>query len=402
MHILMAHEYYRLPGGEDETFEGRRNLLRARGHRVTEYVRRSAEIEASGPLKKAMLPLRAIWSSEAKRDLARMLAEDKPDVAHFSNTFPLISPSVYWACREAGVPVLQNLENPRLMCPSNSLFRDGKLCHDCVGRFPWPGIVHGCYHGSAATAVVAGMVGVHRLLDTWNRKVDGYLVATEFYRRKFIEIGIREDRLHLCPLPVEDPGARPRDTVGDYALYLGRLAPEKGTLSLLEAWKDLEIPLKIRGSGEHEPEARALAAANPHVELLGRLTIDERNKLLRGARFLVWPSLGEYETCGLVVTEAFACGVPVLASRTGVATERVVDGQTGIHFEANDPADLARKARWCWEHPAEMSVMGRNGRVVYEQGLTASNCIDRMLAIYKEVLDRQQAVGGRAAAVAAV
>jgi glycosyltransferase involved in cell wall biosynthesis len=169
------------------------------------------------------------------------------------------------------------------------------------------------------------------------------------------------------------------------------LAPEKGILSLLAAWKELDIPLKIRGTGQHEPETRALANANPRVELLPRLSFEERNDLLRGARFLVWPSLGEYETCGLVVSEAYACGVPVLASKTGVATERIVEGQTGIHFEPNDPIDLARKARWCWEHPQEMAAMGRNGRREYERALTPEDVLCRTLAIYQDLIEKKRA-----------
>jgi glycosyltransferase involved in cell wall biosynthesis len=390
MHILLAHGYYQIRGGEDEYFETRRDLLRARGHRVTEYVRRNDEISGYGALQKLTLAARTTWAWDTNRELARILAEARPDVAHFGNIFPLISPSAYSVCRRAGVPVVQNLENPRLMCPSSMFFRDGESCHECVGRFPWPGIVHSCYRGSATqTAVVAAMLGTHRAFGTWRDKVDAYLVATQIYIRKFVEFGLPPERIHWCPLPVEDPGIGGRGA-GDYAVFVGRLAPEKGISTLLEAWKGLGIPLKVRGSGALESAVRAAAATNPMIELLPRLSREAKSKLIAGARFLVWPSLGEYETFGLVVAEAYACGVPVVASRTGVAEEMVDEGRTGLFFAPKDPADLARQARWAWEHPSEMTAMGANGRKAYESKFTLDHAYRRMMDVYRLVIPQPE------------
>lgn len=395
MHILLAHEYYQIPGGEDEVFETRRDLLRARGHRVTEYVRRNQEIADYGLLEKLTLPARATWAWDTNREFARTLADAKPDLAHFSNTFPLMSPSVYYVCRRAGVPVVQNLENSRLVCPAGMLFRDGKTCHDCVGRFPWPGILHSCYRDSAVqTAVAAMMLGVHRVLGTWQKKVDSYFVSTEFYIRRFVEFGLPPERLHYCPLSVPDPGIRARGA-GNYALFLGRLAAEKGIRTVLEAWRGLDIPLKIRGSGGLEAEVRAAIATNPRIELIPRVTAEQKQDLLRGARFLVWPSLGEYETFGLVVAEAYACGVPVVASRTGVATEMVQEGETGVFFTANDSAALARAVQSAWAQPEAMAAMGANGRRMYEAKFTAERAYGRLMVGYESILRRTSAAAQR-------
>lgn len=399
MHVLLAHEYYRTRGGgEDAAYEGRRDMLRAGGIRVTEYVRRAEEIENGGLASKATLPLRALWAWDTRREFARLLRDTKPDVAHFSNTFPLISPSAYSACHEAGVPVVQNIENARLMCPQGSFCRDGKSCYDCCGRFPWPGILHGCYRKSSAqTALVAGMHTVHRMLNTWNGKVDAYLIAAEFYRRWFVEFGLPEERIHFCPLIVADSGPRNPGTIGDYALYAGRLAPELDIPTLLEAWKALDIPLKIRGSGPLEPEVRSAAAAQPNIELLPRLSAAEKTNLIRGARFLIWPAVGHYETCGPVATQAYACAVPVLAPKTGVAGERVIDGRTGIFFAPNDPADLARQVRWAWDHPEQMAEMGRNARQEYERRLSPDHILSHTLGVYRRLIERQSSVRARAA-----
>jgi glycosyltransferase involved in cell wall biosynthesis len=390
MHILLAHEYYRTRGGEDAAYDARRDLLKARGIRVTEYVKRGGEVENGGLARKATLPLRAVWAWDTKREFARILRDAKPDVVHFSNIFPLISPSAYAACHEAGVPVVQHLENARLACPQGEFVRDGNVCYDCCGRFPWPGILHRCYHESSLqTAVVAGMIGAHRILHTWNEKVDAYILSAEFYRRWFVDAGLPSERIHCCPLIVPDPGPRNPSASGDYALYAGWLAPEKGILRLLEAWNGLDIPLKIRGSGPLEMDVRAMIAANPRIEFVPRRTPAPKYDLYRNARFLIWPSLGEHETCGVVATEAFGCGVPVLAPKTAVASDRVADGRTGIFFGPNDPADLARQVCWAWEHPEQMAAMGRNARREYELRLSPDQFLKRLLGIYQSLIDRK-------------
>jgi glycosyltransferase involved in cell wall biosynthesis len=383
MHVLLAHNYYQLPGGEDDLFEGTRDLLRKNGHRVTEYVRRNDEIGDYGLLRKITLATRTTWAGDSKRELAQVIADKKPDIAHFGNVFPLISPSVYYACNKAGVPVIQSLDNPRLICPASTFFRDGATCRECEGRLPLPAVRHACYRDSAAkTGVLVAMLGVNRALGTWTRKVSGYLVATEFYRRKFIQMGLAEERVHLRPLFVSDPGMTTRGQ-GDYAVFMGRLSVEKGVRTVLDAWRDLDIPLKIRGGGPLEAEVRDFIATAKNVELLPRLAPEQKIELIRGARFLIWPTPGEYETFGLVVAEAYSCGVPVIATRVGVATEMVSEGKTGLFFEPNNPADLAQKARWAWEHPGEMRGMGEQGRREYEARFHPDNAYRLMMKAYK-------------------
>ena len=391
MHILLVHNYYQIPGGEDDLFTSTRDLLRARGHRVTEYIRKNEEIAYYGILQKISLAPRTTWAWDSRRDIAQLIAKDRPDVAHFGNTFPLVSPAAYSACQAAGVPVVQSLDNPRLICPAGTFMRDGKLCEKCVGRLPLPAIAHSCYrHSAVQTSAVVAMIGTHRAFGTWNRKVDAYLVATQFYIRKFLELGLPPEKVHYRALFVDVPAVL-RPGPGDYALYLGRLAPEKGIRAVMEAWRELDIPLKIRGSGPLEAEVRQFAQGRANVQLVPRLSNEEKYSLIRNARFLVWPSIGYYETFGLVVAEAYGCGVPVLASRTGVATEMVTEGRTGMFFEQNDAADLARQARWAWEHPEEMMVMGRNARAEYASRFSLDVAYQRIMATYATVLGTEGA-----------
>jgi glycosyltransferase involved in cell wall biosynthesis len=395
MRILVVHNTYQQPGGEDIAAEREASLLSNAGHEIIWYRRSNNEVNQLSFWGKMTLPKRMIWATDAVRDLRQLIARHKPDVAHFHNTHFMISPGAYTACREMRVPVVQSLDNPRLMCPAASFYRDGLLCEDCAGKtLPWPGILHACYRGSRAqTAAVAAMLTVHRLRHTWDTNVDVYVVATEFYRCKFIESGLSAEKTVVKPHFVEPDPLPRQETLGDYALFVGRLDPEKGVRTLLTAWEHLDaIPLRIRGSGRLRREAQAAARRLGTVALVGHLSQDELIQLFKGARFLVWPSEGYYETFGLVAVEAFACGVPVIASRIGVMAEIVQEGHTGLHFTPGDPQDLADKVSWAWTHPEIMAEMGRNARREYEAKYTAARNYELLMSIYDTAIQRSRAV----------
>ena len=391
MKILFVHNSYQQHGGEDEVFAGERDLLRSRGHEVVEYVRTNDEIRDYGVWNRATLGLRTVWAWDSAREMRDLLKVEKPDLAHFHNTFPLISPAAYSTCQEAEIPVVQSLDNPRLICPAATLHRDAHVCEDCLGkRFPWPGVLHACYRNSRVqTGVVASMLMVHRYLDTWEKQVTTYIVATDFYRRKFTDAGLPPGKITVKPhFIAPDPGQT--QGVQDYVLFVGRLAAEKGVETLLEAWASLKrVPLKIRGDGPlHDQVRESVRDSSYRMELVPRLAKKDLLALLQGSRFLVWPSEGYYETFGLIAIEAFACGVPVVASRVGVMAEIVENGRTGLHFTPGDPQDLAAKIEWAWSHPEAMSEMGRAARQEYEAKYTAERNYGRLIDIYRRALEQ--------------
>jgi glycosyltransferase involved in cell wall biosynthesis len=391
MKVLLAHNRYRWPGGEDEVFCREKELLCFAGDKILEYTRDNSEIPDSAIVDKIKVSLQTIWAFDSAKQLRSLLRHEWPDVAHFHNTFPLISPSAYYVCQEEGIPVVQSLYNLRLMCPSAICLRDGRVCQDCLGRsLPWPGVVHGCYRDShLQTAVVAGMLMAHRLLRTWQERVDAYIVATEFFRQKYIAAGLPSEKIFLKPHFLSaDPGMK--QGTGNYALYLGRLTPEKGVETLLKAWKTLRhIPLWIRGEGPMEGDIRRLADGNPALRVLPRLSRSECFEVIKGARFLVWPSEGYAETFGLVVIEAFACGTPVIGSRLGAMAEVVDDKRTGLHFTAGDPEDLAAKVDYAWTHPHEVIQMGLAGRAEYENKYTAEPNYEALVGIYGRAIQNR-------------
>ncbi len=372
--ILLVHEYYRQRGGEDSVFEAEARLLRSHRHEVVEYTEDNARI-ARSPL----LAARVFWSRAAGDAVARTLTETRPVLAHFHNTFPLVSPSGYYACRRAGVPVVQTLHNYRLLCPAATLFRDGSTCDLCLNaRVPWPGVLHSCYRRSVAqTAAVAGMLALHRALGTWRSKVDVFIAPSEFSRREFVEGGLPAEKILVKPHFVH-PDPHERNGPGDYALFVGRLSEEKGVRLLLEAWQALPgAPLIVVGDGPLRQEVEHAGG----VRAVGWLPADEVLQIMKGARFLVFPSLWP-EPFGRVIIEAFACGLPVLASPLGAAGDLVRDEATGLHFLPGEPSDLAAKAAWIWAHPHEARAMGSRARREFEEKYAPEPNYRRLLEIY--------------------
>jgi glycosyltransferase involved in cell wall biosynthesis len=391
MKILLAHNLYKQPGGEDQVFAAEAALLEARGQRVVRYTVHNDQVEGmSGPA----LAGATLWNRSIYRELRAMFRRERPDVVHFHNTFPLISPAAYHAARAEAVPVVQTLHNYRLLCPNAMLMREGRVCEDCLGRaVPWAGAARACYRESrAASGVTTLMLATHRALGTWKEAVDVYVALTEFARRKFVEGHLPANKIVVKPNFVE-AGICQSDGRGDYALFVGRLSPEKGVRVLLQAWRNLpHVPLKILGDGPLIEEARETVRDDKlaaRVEVLGRRGRGEVLNLMRGARVVVFPSQW-YEGFPLTIAEAFACGVPVVASRLGAMEEIVSDGRTGLHFTPGDAADLAAKITWVWAHEQETKEMGREARREYEKKYTAERNYRMLTEIYRRAIEQNR------------
>lgn len=394
MKVLFIHNRYSIKGGEEESFEAEIRLLQDMGHEVGVYEETNERVRE---LRRSQVALRAIWSREVYRELRSRLSRSRYDIVHVQNFFPLISPAAHHAARAEGVRVVQSVRNYRLLCPAATLFRQGRVCEDCLGKaVPWPGVLHGCYRESrAGTASVGAMIAAHRALRTWHRKVDLFVALTGFVRDKLIAGGLPADRIVVKPNFVhQDPGTG--RGAGDYALFVGRLSPEKGLGTLLQAWQRLagRIELKIAGEGPLAGAAREGAALSSGVQWLGRLNQVEIAELMGNARFLVCPSEW-YEPFGRVAIEAFARGTPVLASDIGGLAELVEHGRTGRLFRPGDPSDLARQALWMLDHPAELAGMRNAARIEFETRYTAERNYAQLLAIYNRALDDPRPGAGR-------
>lgn len=379
MHVLVVHNRYRERGGEDVMVEHEVELLRSGGHEVSEYGRHNDEVDESAPLDTA---LQTLWSRRTTQEVASLIRARRPDVVHVHNTFPLVSPSVYWAASRAGVPVVQTLHNFRLICPQGLLLREGRPCESCVGRVPLPAIRHACYRGSRAqSAVATAAVVLHRGLGTWRGKVDRYIALSEFSRGRLIAGGLPAGRIVVKPnsVPaVPDQPARARSGL----LFAGRLSAEKGLDTLVRAARGLPPGgVRVAGSG---PMAAALAG-EPALHALGRLEPSTLQAEMARAAALVLPSAC-YENAPLAVLEAFANGLPVIASRLGALAEIVEEGVTGLLFEPGDAQALQRKMVWAMGHPDAMGAMGAAARQRHARLYAPAENLRRLIGIYESVL----------------
>lgn len=372
---MVVHNAYQHKGGEDTVMETEVALLRSRGHEVELFNRHN---DAIATMSKLAAAANTVWSASVAAEFESTLGAFRPDVVHVHNTFPLISPAIYWVAARLQVPVLQTLHNFRLMCPQAMFLREGKVCEDCLGKLPWRGALRGCYRESRLqSTVLASMVSLHRGLGTWQNKITRYIALNDFCRNKFIEGGLPAERIVIKPNFVDflpPIGVDRKDF-----LFVGRLSAEKGIDTLVAASRMVEAAsVKVAGTG---PEAELLNAV-PNIRALGALTGDQVREAMAGAMALVLPSIW-YENFPRTLVEAFGCGLPVIASRIGALAELVEDRVTGLLFEPGDPASLADVMRWALEHPAEMVSMGKAARAHYEANFTAERNYQQLLAIYE-------------------
>lgn len=382
MRVLMLHNYYQQPGGEDECFAAEASLLEAHGHEVDRFVLHNDSVAELGM---AAVAAKTIWNREVYRELRRLIRNRRPDVMHAHNLFPLISPAAYYAAGAEGVPVVQTIHNFRLFCVNALFFRDGRTCEDCMGRaVPWPGVAHRCYRGSALlSGGVASMIGTHRAVGTWRRKVDVMVALTRFARDKLIAGGVPASKIEVKPNFLgTDPGAGGGARDG-YVLFVGRLSPEKGVATLVRAWRWVPGPLRLKivGDGPSAAEAASLAAQDSRIELVGRRPPAEVLGLMREAAAVAVPSEC-YETFGRAIMEAFAAGTPVLAARIGAMAELVDDGRTGGLFRPGDPQDLARRLAAMLEEEAAYRAMRAAARAEFDARYTAAENYKALMGIY--------------------
>jgi glycosyltransferase involved in cell wall biosynthesis len=385
MKVLLCHTYYLQRGGEDCCFEEERDMLRANGHDVVEFVRSNEQMLNMNPLRAAAVTL---WNRGTVREFRELLQRERPDVAHFTNTFPLISPAVCHAAHRAGAAVVQALHNYRWLCAGAFFLRDGRPCEDCLGKaIAWPALRHRCYrHSAAATTVVAGMQLVHRTLGNWMSKVDAYFTLTEFARQRFIVGGFPAERIHVKANSVsEDLGVGAGD--GGYVVFVGRLSPEKGVATLLQSWRlDAALPrLLIVGDGPLADAVKIAAATDQRIQWQGRLPLPETLRIVGAAKALVMPSLW-YETFGRTIAEAFAAGTPAVVSRLGAMEELVADGQNGLHVTAGDARELADAVQRLYQANDYLEMRSR-ARQEFERRFTREQNYKRLMEIYRIARD---------------
>ncbi|MEU2233728.1 glycosyltransferase [Streptomyces vietnamensis] len=392
MHVLVVHNRYSSaqPSGENRVVDEEVGLLRAAGHRVELFERRSDDIAARSLLGKAAVPLLVPWNPAVRTELAARLRAERPDVVHVHNVFPLLSPAVLAACADVGVPVVATLHNYTQVCPPGTLHRDGRPCTECVGSATsLPAIRHGCYRNSRlATVPLAVGLSVNR--RRWWSGVERFFCISAAQRDLLVRSGMPAERLTVKHNFVPDPGTV-RAGAGEHLLFLGRLAETKGVRLLMAAWDEIAadggvgVPLVLAGAGPLEREVTAWAAGRDDVRYAGLYDPAEVRKAVARSVAVLAPSMAR-ETFGLVVAEAMAAGVPAVAAGHGGFVELVEDGVTGLLHRPGEPASLASCIRRITAEPDRNQEMGRAARRRYEQGFSPAVGLERLLEEYRTAI----------------
>lgn len=385
MKIMLVHVRYRLKGGEDAVFDNEVKLLRDNGEDVIPVSFSNDEIKDSGFINKIISGLNTIWSFKYYRIMSQLLKDEKPDVVHFHNTFPLLSPSVYKACYDNNIPVVQTLHNYRWGCPAATFYRDGRVCELCMTNGLINSVRYGCYRNSrAATLVVAAMMKFSKWRNVFDRYVSKIIVLTQFAKNKMTEAGLPVAKIVVKPNFTFNEDSM-SDEKGSYALFIGRLSDEKGIKLLANALVGMSenICVKVAGNGpDYEDIRKLIDVKNINMELLGSLGKPALSDAIMSCSLVVVPSLW-YEGFPMVLLDAYSHGKPVLISNIGGLPELVVPGVTGQVFEVGSVDSLRNELTIMMSDPEKLEMMGKNAYHKYKDEYSAENNLSRLKDIYQ-------------------
>ena len=381
MRILVVHNSYQQPGGEDACVSTEIQMLRSYGHSVGQFQISNKTIP---DLSNIALFASTIWNIDSYRLLRSKIHLFRPDIVHFHNTFPLISPSGYYAASAEHVPVVQTLHNFRSSCLNALHFRNGSICDTCNSKaFLWPGVMHGCYRGSRAASFASAMsLTLHRLAGTLRNRVNAFIALSENSRRQFIAAGIPQDRIYVkgnSVFPEPQPGAGG----GGYAIYVGRLSMEKGISVLLEAWSLLgnAHELHIVGDGPLAPMVQAACERHSTIVWHGAKDYDTVLQFVGNADVLIVPSEC-YENFPRVIVESFAKGTPVIASDLGAMSELIARNHTGLLFRPGSSQDLVAKLKQFYGNSDEFDFRRKRAREDFQRKHSQDKNYASLLGIY--------------------
>lgn len=381
--ILLVHNYYQIGGGEHTVFENEKNLLLQHGHRVEVYTRSNDELKQA-KWKMLLLPFTTIWSWKTWREVRKIIRAKHIDVVHCHNTFPLVSPSVYYAARSMGVPVVQTIHNFRFLCPNGLFYREGQICEDCrEGKSFCPALRNGCYRNSKVqTAVAVAMLRFHRWIGTY-RKIN-YIFLTEFNRDKFRDLlDVGGDNVFIKPnFVARTPVCPEGQDIQKKFIYAGRLDENKGVPFLLKAWEGLpeDYQLHIYGDGMYRSACEKAAAEQKNIHFFGFRPQQEIFADLSDAAALLFPSEW-YEGFPMILAETFAVGRPVVAANLGNHGDLVRQSGGGTMYEVGDVSSFASALEDVVAHNARFAQKAKD---CYEKNLTPEKNYEKLCEIYEQ------------------
>ena len=378
MRIVLAHNFYKVSGGEDTVFANEASMLKANGHEVILFSKNNEGINSFWV--KFITFFSCIFSVKTYREFSDFLDKNQPDVVHVHNYFPLISPSIFYCCFFKNVPVVHTLHNFRAICPTAILAFKGRINERSVRGSAFWTVIDRVYKNSYfGSFSLYAMVSFHKKFRTWQRCVTRFICLTEFSKQKYIEAGWPSEKLSVKPNFVNYPGT-PKHSGKKGAIYVGRLSEEKGIQILLDAWNNISYPLTVVGDGPLKEAI--LKQSNPNVHYVGFKNSSEVIQLLESAAFIVMPSTC-YEGLPMVLIEAFSVGTPAIVSNIGGMKEVVQDKYSGLHFNVAESEDLFRQVNKLIADPQLLVTLSEGAKQSYFNNYDEKSNYCTLMNIYQ-------------------
>ncbi|NOQ71816.1 MAG: glycosyltransferase [Crocinitomix sp.] len=382
MKVAIVHNYYKIRGGEATVVAIESAALEKQGLEVISYDRDNREIDSFSIIEKFSLIRNTAWSKESYKLFRAFLKEHQPDICHVHNFLPLFSPSIFQACQDEGIPVVQTLHNYRLICTNGLLMRKGKICELCLGKSAYQAVTKKCYRNSALqTYAVARMIEKNKKNQTWNENIDGYICLTDFAKSKFKQHGLPEEKLYVKANAVAITEEPPEVEVKPYFVFVGRLTESKGVRLLKEIAKQIDIPIWMVGEGELADELRL----QKNILVLGKQPYFETVGLIKNATALILPSLW-YEGMPMTILEAFALKTPVITSDLGAMQSIIRHKENGLLFQPGSAKDLIDNLNFVLKNVDAASKMAANGFQDYEELYSIESNMVQLQEIYRSVI----------------
>jgi glycosyltransferase involved in cell wall biosynthesis len=398
--LLSINNYYYRRGGAEVVFLEHNRLFEAVDWQVVPFSMQHAknlpsqwspyfidEIEFGQnytTLQKARNALKITYSLEARSKLRALLQHVRPDVAHAHNVYHHISPSFFSLLKAESIPTVLTLHDLKLACPAYKMLTHDGICERCKGGALWNVVSNKCVKNSTMLSAVIFMESMtQRLLGSYSKNVDKFVVPSLFYLEKLVEWGWPRERFVHIPNFVDVTTHTPDSNVGKAFIFFGRLGPEKGLKTLIAAAAKSKQPVWIVGTGPEEDDLKKLALnTNADVQFFGYKTGHDLHELIRRSRAMVLPSEW-YENAPMSVMESYALGRPAIGANIGGIPELIRIGETGDVFESGNADALAEAmSRFAAYPDSQIAAMGQAGRVWMEQEYTAERYRDRMRELY--------------------
>jgi len=379
----VENRYRQISGGIEVVVDQTIELLRKNGIETKLIEKSSIGLDVKLKGKRKAL-INGFYSLSSFKLMTELIKNERPDIVHVHNLYPLFSPSILVACKKARVPVVLTCHSFYFVCPTTFHFRDGNICELCCGNKEYWCILKNCRHDIFESTAYALRTMFARKLRLFKNNVTLFIALTEFSKTRLVNAGFDENKIAIVPNAINMQHRSISTIEKNYIAFAGRLSPEKGVDILLAAAAKLShIPVKIAGGGPSEMELKNIAPKN--VEFLGLLGHEQLNSFYCKARFLVFPSIC-FEMFPMVILEAMKHRLPVIASRIGGLMEIVDDGITGLLFEPGSVEDLVKKMNFLWSNQKLCDEIGEAANTKLRDSYTSAAYFKNLMSVYKKAI----------------